>query len=500
MDILADKKCTFQYRVARFYPKQCEEKALPDSEYCIWHDKRPKQDYAALASKLEEAITKKNLSTEGFSLRYAQLRGLTLHRTGLIGVDFEKADLTRARLPECDLSHAIFRNANLRGADLTECHAEETDFQGACLDEVNFLASALENANFEYSSYRGANFTEAYLQGTLLYEVFGKTDISKDRILKQFMPNPFTPKAGLLPRWFGDRDAAKHSLISALVQASTGLPDHVVVLGEWAMGKTALLLWFKGEAQYRDIWASYVPVPLLDESTTVIETTSSLVEGISHGFAMGVSSLKTFLRTVNQFGFSIAGTGVSLSRKIDMQPTTLLSETFQSLWDDLSARTKCVILLFDDIHQIRPGKQVLSVLKQSLTQMTATSQARILIVMSATPGEWLSLVGAGGHTPVGRYFSSPPIELTKLSDSEVAKVIEKTLEGTDVTFSPPLIRRIQEFAKGHPYDLQIICKILYDAQLGGTVQEAVWDKSKTVAEQWLQRIATKREQVTPPIR
>jgi len=488
------KKCIYQYRIGRTRPKSCDEKALPNSEYCIWHDQRPKKDYSGLAPQLEKAVNEKFLSTEGFSLKRAHLRGLTLKRANLIRVDFEGADLTRSYLRGSDISHGIFRNANLCGADLIECRGINTNFQGARLDEANFSGAFLEDAKFEGSSYRGANFDKAYLGGTELAEIFGEREQTRDRILKRFMPNPFRPKAGDLPTWFGGREAAKRQLTLALARVTQGRPNHLVVLGDWGMGKTALLLWLKGEAQHQGIWASYMSVPLLPEEATLKDVMATLVEGISRGFSMGVLSLKRFLKTVKGFGFSVGGYGVSLSRKMDVQPMTLLSDTLLSLWDDLSGRSECVILIVDNADRLRPGRQVLSVLQETLTQLTVTTPANLAVVLSATPAEWIDLTGQSGYTPTSRYFSDPPVLLERLSDSDVIDVIHKTLEGTEVTFEPKVIKCVQEFARGHPFDLQIICKILYDAQLGGTVPIEAWAKSKAEAERWHKRVITKREQ------
>lgn len=488
--------CDFELKVGFVTPKtkRCGLPTIPDSKYCVWHDPESKKQFKGLAEKLEKAIEEEYITSEGFSLREARLRGLLLHRVDLFGVDMTGVDLSRASLRQCDISSANFQNACLRAADLSECTAIGTNFTNACLDQACFVDAEMTGANFHGATYRGTVFDGARLDNTILENLFrGKS--SAGIAILQVGPNPFTAKAGILPQSLGGRNAAMTTIASALEDAKRGTPDHVVILGDWAMGKTAMMLWLKNLAQYQDVWSSYVPIPLQkEETTTVSEAIQNLVEGISRGFPIGVASLANFARTVTQFGFTVASMGVTLSRKVESQPMALLHDTLHSLWEDLKDECHCVAILLDDIDQCAKGTEVLSVLKQTLVQLTATTQDRLFFALSAKPTEWEVLTGIGGHTPVGRYFSSPPVALIPLTDEDMAEVIYRTLDGTGVSFPPFIIERVQEFARGHPYDLQIICKLLYDAQMGGEVPEAAWERVELEAKAWVRRVVTKKEQ------
>ncbi len=54
-------------------------------------------------------------------------------------------------------------------------------------------------------------------------------------------PNPFTPQSGWEPKVFGGRHEQIASFTKAMKEAVTGRPNHMVILGEWGIGKTSLL-------------------------------------------------------------------------------------------------------------------------------------------------------------------------------------------------------------------------------------------------------------------
>ena len=62
-------------------------------------------------------------------------------------------------------------------------------------------------------------------------------------------PNPFTPQSGWEPRVFGGREEEVSLFKSNLENAISVRPNHLVVLGEWGIGKTSLLKQFKRMAQ-----------------------------------------------------------------------------------------------------------------------------------------------------------------------------------------------------------------------------------------------------------
>ena len=489
------RKCAFMYRVGYAEPRPCGNWATKSSEFCIWHDEASKERVSNIAQLFETAWAKNQLvSPEGICLRKAPLRGLVLVGGDLQGIDFEGADLTRAKLRGSNISQCIFKGATLRGADLSECSAIGADFEGACLDEANCRGANLSGARFDRAEIRGTILKDANIANTVLTRAQSDEKFSESIYVKKYSPNPFTPKAGVPPMCFGGREKNKKLLMNTLNAGMHGDTDHIIVTGDWAMGKTSLLLWYRSEIQHQGIWTSYVPIPLCSTTAPTKDSVESIIEGIYSGFAMGVSKMKKFLKTLESFGFSIAGTGLTFSRCTDLSPMSMLYQALTSLWEDVSDGSGCVVIMLDDVHQLGNATEVMSAIQQCMVLITVNRSARILLVLASTSTEWNAIAGSSGHTPIGRYFSTPGVELRKLTASDVRIVVEKTLENTGVSFSENILSEVIDYAAGHPYDLQIICKLLYDAQMQGVVRMSAWDKAKCSADMWLNRVATKQGQ------
>ena len=57
-------------------------------------------------------------------------------------------------------------------------------------------------------------------------------------------PNPFTPQSGWEPKVFGGREE-EQSIFKSNLEESFIRPAHLVVLGDWGIGKTSLLKQFR---------------------------------------------------------------------------------------------------------------------------------------------------------------------------------------------------------------------------------------------------------------
>jgi len=81
-------------------------------------------------------------------------------------------------------------------------------------------------------------------------------------------PNPFTPQSGWEPKVFGGRHEQIASFTKAMKEAVTGRPNHMVILGEWGIGKTSLLKQFKKIAQGEGYLASFCSIGRFTERDT----------------------------------------------------------------------------------------------------------------------------------------------------------------------------------------------------------------------------------------
>ena len=73
-------------------------------------------------------------------------------------------------------------------------------------------------------------------------------------------PNPFTPQSGWEPKVFGGRSKQIEAFSRVMREAVAGRPNHMVVLGEWGIGKTSLLKQFKKITQGKGYLASFCSI------------------------------------------------------------------------------------------------------------------------------------------------------------------------------------------------------------------------------------------------
>ena len=78
-------------------------------------------------------------------------------------------------------------------------------------------------------------------------------------------PNPFTPQSGWEPKVFGGRNRQLDRFVESVEEAILGRPNHLVILGEWGIGKTSLLKQFKKIAQANGHLAALCPITKFTE-------------------------------------------------------------------------------------------------------------------------------------------------------------------------------------------------------------------------------------------
>jgi len=90
--------------------------------------------------------------------------------------------------------------------------------------------------------------------------------------------NPFTPQSGWEPKVFGGRSKQIEAFSRVMREAVAGRPNHMVVLGEWGIGKTSLLKQFKKITQGKGYLASFCSIVRFTERDTVQDGISLISE------------------------------------------------------------------------------------------------------------------------------------------------------------------------------------------------------------------------------
>ena len=283
--------------------------------------------------------------------------------------------------------------------------------------------------------------------------------------------NPFTARSGVEPKAFAGREEEFRLFEKKIQDAENERCDHFLILGNWGIGKTALLKEFKRKAQDSGFVTSMITIRKFTNDEGLKDATKHLIESITVKLPVEFGKLKKFAKQIQSFGIQIAGTGLWISKFPEMVDTQLfLFESMRALWEDLKDKSKVVPILIDDVDNFDRISEIFTLIKNVLSDNEIVKTG-FLFILSCTPDSWSKFMQL--HHPIGRYFT-PRLTLKRLSKQETVEVVDKTLEGTGVVFDNAIREMIYEYTQGHPYELQLLGANLYDREIKGRVTKEQW--------------------------
>jgi hypothetical protein len=301
--------------------------------------------------------------------------------------------------------------------------------------------------------------------------------------MNQIQPNPFVPKSGMEPRMFVGREEQIELFDSVLESARHNKRfDHCLIMGEWGIGKTALLKEFKKIAQSRKLLTSLVTIREFQETDTFLSATQHLITQLPRNIPIKPDILQNFMSYLAGFGFTVpvVGGGIQFPDKKELMgdPQVMLLDALQRLWKEVQTETEVLVVLLDDVQNYQPISGYLTILKNVLSDESIVKETGFLFVLSSTTKDWSEFLTK--HHPIGRYFT-PIMKLSHLSHDQMMKFLDETLASTGVRFDDEVREKVYEYSGGHPYELQVLCSFLYDNQIVGEVTGDVWDVSLEMA-------------------
>ena len=271
--------------------------------------------------------------------------------------------------------------------------------------------------------------------------------------------NPFTPQSGWEPRIFGGREENLSLFKSNLGDAISVRPNHLVVLGEWGIGKTSLLKQFRRIAQEQGYPSCFCSLSRFTKNDKPLSAINLIAEEMLMGFPSSGADSEKFLK-----GFS--------KRKSLAQAQTHFTKFLLELWKTLD--TKLAVVMLDDLQNLLPISNTIDILRAVLSKDEVIRNTRFLFVLSSTPAGWSSFLDK--HDPVGRFFRKR-MNVGTLNKKEVAETVSQTLRDTGVDFEEGVKDKIFDHTDGHPYEVQLLSSHLYDGQIEGKVGSQAWDNA-----------------------
>ena len=108
-------------------------------------------------------------------------------------------------------------------------------------------------------------------------------------------PNPFTPQSGWEPRVFRGRKEQLDHFTATLDDAASNRPSHLIILGDWGIGKTSLLRQFKKIAQGKGYLASFCSISKFSAKEKVKDGINLISQEILLGFPKTEEPEKSWL-------------------------------------------------------------------------------------------------------------------------------------------------------------------------------------------------------------
>ena len=162
------------------------------------------------------------------------------------------------------------------------------------------------------------------------------------------MKNPYKPGSGLFPPYFAGREREVSEFLKKYEMVKSGVPMHLAIIGDWAMGKTSLLTKFESEVEKNCL--VYNTIANVGSTT---EFFSSLIRGIALKIRSkyGESILKKLGRKIGLENLKISLFGLTTELSFNSVSDAEMSfrEYLLSIWGALNKKgVETILLLIDD--------------------------------------------------------------------------------------------------------------------------------------------------------
>ncbi|PIP54074.1 MAG: hypothetical protein COX07_07315 [Bacteroidetes bacterium CG23_combo_of_CG06-09_8_20_14_all_32_9] len=291
-------------------------------------------------------------------------------------------------------------------------------------------------------------------------------------------PNPFTPKSGLEPKVFINRDKEISFFNKRISESKQGNINHYIINGIWGSGKTSLLRYFKLIAQEQKCSACYFLAGDLPENISDIEINIHIVQSILRNIPHNLSKKNSRLfKSIRSFGIQVLGSGFNISFEMDknkiIDSQIFLIDGLLNIWKDIAEYTDLLVILIDDIQNYSKVQRLFTTLKNVLSDKTIINETKILFILSSTVEGWKPFIKM--NHPIGRFFI-PRMELINFDKENTIKLVNAVIKDTGVIFTADVKEKIFQYTDGHLFQIHALGRALYDNHKNGKVTDTEWEK------------------------
>ena len=264
--------------------------------------------------------------------------------------------------------------------------------------------------------------------------------------------NPFRPGSGILPPLLSGRESETATLEARVARTRAGHPQHTALLGEWAIGKTTLLMHWRRRLEAAGDRAVLTMAYPQSKDDFFGALTSAIAAETRDNWTSDVDF---------EVGLDV-GVAAARMRKQVREVEKELGTALRRATREGDGHT--LIVMVDDIDLLAAPGDALLHLRAAGLELYAADVA-VAFVVAASPGLFGAIHGA--HEPLVRYFE--PLVLGPLTPAASTEAIRKPLGETDVDFEDEVVAEIVDLSGGRPYYLQKLAYYAFDAAIGTSV-------------------------------
>jgi len=271
------------------------------------------------------------------------------------------------------------------------------------------------------------------------------------------IPDPYIPEQVVDPDDFVGRSEEVEKFETFLDFSIKGKSRNIAIIGDWGIGKTALLRKFEDIACRNNSPSARFDVrkdmglPEFQQRLLLeVKAALSLHEKLS-------AKAKDFLS-----GFDVSMGYAGLSVKQIGDQTIDFRQKLLEMWDGLKDSIPAVLVMLDNAEGLKQISGANEELRNTF-QRLSEYDCKYVLIIAGKPDLFAGITSI--YEPFARFFNF--IELNPFTYEETKDAIEKPLENIhDLEFEQDAIWEIYRISEGHPFIVRSMCSTMYIAMRG----------------------------------
>ena len=287
------------------------------------------------------------------------------------------------------------------------------------------------------------------------------------------IPDPYIPEQVVDPEDFVGRFEEIEKFKTFLEFSIKSKPRNIAIIGDWGIGKTALLRKFEDIATQTGS-----PVARFDvrKDMTLLEFQQRLLLELKTALSLHEKLSVKAKEFLSSFDVSMGYAGISVKK---MKNQTIdFRQKLLAIWNGLKDSVPAVLVMLDNAEGLKQIPGANEDLRNTF-QRLSEYDCKYVLIIAGKPDLFAGITSI--YEPFARFFNF--IELKPFTYEETKDVIEKPLENIqNLKFEPVAIAEIYRKSEGHPFIVKSMCSTTYIMMKGeGMI-------TKSIVERFMPRI------------